>query len=323
MRILFSFALLSLSLASLPAWAATPADARAWLEAKDERAPAAIEALAKARPRDAEAQVLLVRLRLQQGRADDALDLAEEIVEFAPDDAHAHHWLGNAYGSRIGQVGMLSQAMMAPKLRDAFLRAIELDPDQHEARVSLVEFYLQAPAIAGGSVEAARAQAAELARRDPPRGHYARGRIAAYEKKPADAAAAYTAAFAARPSQAGYRMSAGIAHQEAGQWDQAHALFEAWVAEDAAAAGAWYQLGRIAALSGKYPERGIAALRKYLTLPQAPGQPEAKHAWYRLGQVQARSGDSAAARASWQQALKLDPKFAEAKAELAKLPALN
>lgn len=224
MRILFSLVLLVLTLAPLPAAAATPAEARAWLEAKDGRAAAAIEALAKARPRDAEAQVLLVRLRLQQGRADEALDLAEEIVDFAPDDAHAHNWLGNAYGSRIGQVGMLSQAMMAPKLRDAFLRAVELDPDQHEARVSLVEFYLQAPAIAGGSLAAARVQAAELARRDPPRGHYARGRIAAYEKKPAEAAAAFAAAHAARPTHAGYRMSAGIAHQEAGQWEQAHAL---------------------------------------------------------------------------------------------------
>lgn len=323
MRVLHCLVLPILILASWPAQAATPAEARAWLEAKDERAAPAIESLAKTRPRDAEVQVLLVRLRLQQGRAEDALDLAEEIVDFAPDDAHAHNWLGNAYGSRIGQVGMLSQAVMAPKLRDAFLRAIELDPDQHEARVSLVEFYLQAPAIAGGSVDAARAQAAELARRDPPRGHYARGRIAAFDKKPAEAAAAYAAAHAARPTHAGYRMSAGIAHQEAGQWEQAHALFEAWVAEDAAAASAWYQLGRIAALSGKYPERGIAALKKYLTLPRAPGQPEAKHAWYRLGQVQARSGDPAAARASWQQALRLDPKFAEAKAELAKLPALN
>lgn len=323
MRIPLSLVLTILLAASLPAHATTSAEARAWLEAKDSRAAAAIEGLAKARPRDAEVQVLLVRLRLQQGRAEDALDLAKEIVDFAPGDASAHNWLGNAYGSRIGQVGMMSQAMMAPKLRDAFLRAIELDPNQHEARVSLVEFYVQAPAMAGGSVDAARAQAAELARRDPPRGHYARGRIATIEKKPAEAAAAFAAAFAARPEHAGYRMSAGLAYQEALQWDQAIKLFEDWVAEDATASGAWYQLGRIAALTGKQPERGIVALKTYLGLPRTPSQPEAKHAWYRMGQVQARAGDPAAARASWQQALKLDPKFADVKAELAKLPALN
>lgn len=318
MRFLFPLSLVLL-LASSGVSAATPAEARAWLEARDARAAPAIESLAKAQPDSAEAQVLLVRLRLQQGRTEDAVDLAEEVVEIAPDDASTHYWLGNAYGSRIGQVGLLSQAMMAPKLRGAFERAVELDPQQHEARVALVEFYLQAPAIAGGSVEAARAQSAELARRDPPRGHYARGRIAQHEKKPGDAATAYAAAYAARPENRNYRMAAGVAFQEAGQWDRAFEWFEAWVGEDPAAGGAWYQIGRASALSGQRLEQGIAALTKYLTLPRAPDQPEAKHALYRLGQVQARAGDPAAARASWQRALKLDPGFAEAKAELDKL----
>ena len=323
MRLRFLPILASMFLAVQPAHAATPAEARAWLEAKDKRAAPAIESLAEAQPRNAEAQVLLVRLRLQQGRAEDAVELAEEIVEFAPKDATAFYWLGNAYGSRIGQVGMISQAMMAPKVRGAFETAVALDPQQHEARVALVEFYLQAPAIAGGSVEAARAQSAELARRDPPRGHYTRGRIASHEKKPAEAAAAFAAASAAKPEHKGYRMAAGLAYQEAAQWDRAFNWFEMWVVEDPAASGAWYQIGRTAALSGQRLELGATALEKYLGLPQAPDQPEAKHALYRLGQVQAKAGNASAARASWQQALKLDPKFAEAKAELAKLPALN
>ena len=315
------FLVLSLALLWMipSAGAATPAEARAWLETKDARAAPAIESLAKAQPRNVEAQVLLVRLRMQQGRAEDAVELTEELVEMAPDDATAHYWLGNAYGSRIGQLGMLSQAMMAPKLRDAFLRALELDPDQHEARVVLVGYYLQAPAIAGGSVDAARAQSAELARRDPPRGHYTRGMIAAHEKKPAEAAAAYASASIARPENKNYRMVAGIAFQEAGQWDRAFQWFEAWTREDPAASGAWYQIGRCAALSGQRPEQGMAALGKYLDLPQAADQPEPKHALYRLGQVQLKAGDEAAARASWLQALELDPKFAEAKAELDRL----
>ena len=316
---LFPTLIVALLFMAAPVDAATPAEARAWLETKDGRAAPAIEALAKASPRNAGVQVLLVRLRLQQGRTEDAVDLAEEVVEMAPDDATAHYWLGNAYGSRIGQLGMLSQAMMAPKLRDAHLRALELDPGQHEARVVLVGYYLQAPAIAGGSLDAARAQSAELARRDPPRGHYTRGMIAAHEKKPAEAAAAYAAAATARPDNRNYRMVAGIAFQDAGQWDRAFEWFEAWTRQDPAASGAWYQIGRCAALSGQRLGQGMAALKKYLDLPQAPDQPEPKHALYRLGQVQLRAGDPAAARASWQQALGLDPEFAEAKAELARL----
>lgn len=318
MRILLPLVLFALLSCAGPVTAATPAEARAWLEAKDPRAPAAIESLAKAQPDNADVQVLLVRLRLSQGRAEDAVDIAEDLVDVAPDNASAQLWLGNAYGNRIGQVGMLSKAMMAPKLRDAFERAVELDPTQHEARVTLVEYYLQAPAVAGGSVEEARKQSAELLRRDPPRGQYTRGRIAQHEKKPTEAAAAYAAAYAGRPENKTYRMTAGVAFQETKQWDRAFGLFETWTKEDPKAGGAWYQIGRTAALSGQKLDEGIAALQLYLTLPAAPNQPEPKHALYRLGQVQALAGDKAAARASWQKALKLDPDFAEAKAELAK-----
>ena len=49
------------------------------------------------------------------------------------------------------------------------------------------------------------------------------------------------------------------------------------------------------------------------------GDPGPQHAWWRLGQIQAAADDVAAARASFQQALKLDPDLEEAEAELAKL----
>lgn len=317
-------ALLCVLLLSASAGAATPAagaasEARALFEAKDPRAVAAIEALARSRPDDAEAQVLLVRLRLRQGHAEDAVDVAEEVVDLAPDDAQAQYWLGNAYGTRIGQVGMLSKATMAPRLRNAFETAVKLDPQLHDARNSLVEFYLQAPAIAGGSVDKARAQAAELARRDPPRGHYARGRIAQHAGDSAAAADAFLAAHRARPGDAGMRMAAAVALQEARRWDAAFALLKDWVREDPKASGAWYQIGRTSALSGQRTDLGATALQRFLALPPAAGQPEKHHAWFRLGQVKAHAGDTAGARAAFQQVLAADPDHDEARAALSKL----
>lgn len=308
-----------LLLAALPASAATVAEADAWLKAKDARAAPAIAALLKSKPDSAEAHVLHARLLLQQGKGDDAVDAASEAVDLAPDSAQAHYWLGNAYGYQITRVGSMSQAFMAPKLRDAFERAIALDPNLHDARTSLMEYYLQAPAIVGGSVDKARAQAAELARRDPPRGHYARGRLASHDKQPAEAAKAYVAAWEARPENAGYRAAAGLALQETKQWNRAFDLYLAWTAEDAKAAGAWYQLGRTAVLSGQRLDVGANALRRYIALPLAPGQPPMHHAWYRLGQLQALSGDKVAARASFEKALKGEPGNADFKAALAAL----
>ncbi len=304
---------------ALPAVAATVPEAEAWLKAKDARAAPAIAALVKANPDSAPVRVLQARLLLQQGKADDAIDAASEAVELAPDDAQAHYWLGNAYGNQIGRVNSMSQAFMAPKLREAFERAITLDPNLHDARASLMEFYLQAPAIVGGGVDKARAQAAELARRDPPRGHYARGRLAAHDKQPDAAAKAYVAAWEARPENAGYRMAAGLALQETKQWARAFDLFQAWTAEDPKAAGAWYQVGRTAALSGQRLDAGAAALKTYLSLPLTAGQAPLHHAWFRLGQVQAQAGDKSAARSSFAKAIKGDPGNADFKAALAAL----
>lgn len=308
-----------LLITGVPAAAATVAEADALLKARDARAAPAIAALLKANPKSADAQILQVRLLLQQGKGDDAVDAASEAVDLAPANAQAHYWLGNAYGYQITRVGTLSQGFMAPKLRDAFERAIALDPELHDARTSLMEFYLQAPAIVGGSVDKARAQAAELAKRDPPRGHYARARLAMHDKQPDVAAKAYVAAWEARPESVTYRMAAGLVLQETKQWDRAFGLYESWTAEDSKAAAAWYQLGRTAALSGQRLAVGADALRRYIALPLQPGQPEMHHAWYRLGQVQAQSGDKAGARTSFGHALKGDPGNADFKAALAAL----
>lgn len=304
---------------SLPVAAASVEDAGTWLQAKDPRAPAAIEALVKSQPGSAAVRILETRLRLQQGRAEDAVDAAEEAVDLAPEDAQAHYWLGNAYGTRIGQVGMLSKAMMAPKIRDAFERAVKLDPGLHDARSSLVSFYLQAPAVAGGDPAKARAQAAELMRRDPPRGHFALGRIATHDKKLGEAAKEFAAAYAARPESMDFRTMAGVAYQQAGQWDAAFGFYEAWTAQDPSAASAWYQIGRTSALSGQRLDQGAAALKRYLSLPVVAGQPALHHAWYRLGQIQAKAGDKAGARVSFGKALAGEPGNKEFKAALAAL----
>jgi tetratricopeptide (TPR) repeat protein len=309
-----------LSFVPAPSFAATPVEqARALLDASDPRAAAAVAALVKADPTDVDARVLLVRVLLSQRKVEAAVDLAEDVVDDAPDDAQAQFWLGNAYGNRIGEVGMLGQARIAPKIRTAYEQALALDPDLHQARQYLVQFHLQAPSIVGGDVEKAREQQRELARRDPPLGHYTRGMIARHDEQPEVAIEAYLAAWHARPEDKGFRMAAGFALQEAKRWDEAFALFEAWISEDPANATGYYQLGRCAALSGKNLERGATALKHYLSLPQVPGQPEPQHAWYRLGQVQVHAGDVDAARASLQKALQIDADLEEAQAELDRL----
>jgi tetratricopeptide (TPR) repeat protein len=311
--------LLVLVLLAPTAFAQTAPQVQAMLESRAPGALAAAEALVKKTPGDASAWIMLTRARLQARQPAKAIDAAEKAVALGPKNAQAFYWLGNAYGNRIGEVNMLSKMSLAPKLRDAFETAVELDPALLDARSSLVEFYLQAPAVVGGGVDKAKAQAAAIGRYDRFKGLLAEARIAGHEKNTAKALKLYESARVLKPGDPQARMLVLSAYQQAEQWRDAYDTASRWAIDEPANPKPRYQIGRIAAVSGQYLSEGEVALRKYLQLPRKPDDPEPKHARYRLGQVLAHAGRKDEARVELQAALKLDPSFAEAREALAKL----
>jgi tetratricopeptide (TPR) repeat protein len=317
--VLLNASLLVAFIAPSAADAATLPEVQALLEARNPSALKAAEALAKAAPKDAGAWIALTRARLQAGKAEAAIEAGEQATKAGPKNAQAFYWLGNAYGNRIGEVGMLSKMAMAPKLRDAFEQAVALDPALVDARSSLVLFYLQAPSAIGGGIDKARAQAAAIAKHDRAKGYQAQAQIALHEKKPDQAIKAYEAAVASKPGDDSLRLDLVLLYQQEKRWADAYRAIRKWSAEKPDAVKPKYQLGRMASLSGQYLEEGEAALRAYLKLPRGKDNPGNQHAHYRLGLVLARVGRKDEARANLQAALKIDPKFKEAKAALAEL----
>ncbi|MEO5628324.1 MAG: tetratricopeptide repeat protein [Thermomonas sp.] len=303
----------------IPAFAKALPDVRAMVESKAPGALAAAEALTKATPKDADAWVLLVRARLQARQAEKAIVAGEKATALGARNAQAFYWLGNAYGNRIGEVGMLSKMTMAPKLRDAFEQAVRLDPALLDARSSLIEFYLLAPGAMGGGVDKGRAQANAIAKYDRRRGLLAQARIAMHEKKPADALKAYEQALAMKPADAQVKLALIMGYQQTKRWKDAYAMASQWTVDEPKKPKPWYQIGRIAAESGQYLPEGEAALRTYLKLTPETGDAEPKHARFRLGQVLAKAGRKDEARTELQAAIRIDPKFKEAKVALAAL----
>jgi tetratricopeptide (TPR) repeat protein/TolB-like protein len=86
---------------------------------------------------------------------------------------------------------------------------------------------------------------------------------------------------------------------------------EAWEAH--------YQIGKLGALSGRHLDEAEAALRRYLQHEPVGAEPGRASALWRLGMVLERKGDVPGARASYQEALRVDPQNAEARAALARL----
>lgn len=292
---------------------------RKLLESFDPQALPALQQVAKAEPKNVEALRLLGIAQLRADKAGDAVDSLELAVKIEPTNPQLFHLLGQAYGSNINNVGMLSKLGYASKIRGAFEKAVELDPDFIDARDALMQFHLMAPGIAGGSEEEARVQAAAIAQRSPVRGHIARARLLGNEEKLDEALEAFRSAVQADPTYAPAWLSLGLALHGAGRVDEALDVFAGMQRDLPEAGQGWYQFGRIALLSDKRLEQGETVMRHYLSLPPANGQPPAKYAHLRLGQILAKLGKGDQARAEITQALALDAEFEDARKALAEL----
>ena len=313
-----AFALLAVLLAT-PARAGGEAQA---LYDRGEYAEAAklLAAQVQEHPDDVDARVLLGRAQMGLRKFADAVDTLEDAVKRAPESAEAQYAYGQALGNRVNEVNMFRQPMMAGDIRKAFQRAVELEPRSVKYHEAMFEFYRQAPALVGGGMDKARAEAETLAKLDAAAGHRAEGALDAAEGRMPQAETEYRAAIAAAPKDADAYIELGLLYQKDKRYDDAFKLFDALLKKDPGNPRAEYQIGKTAALSGKRLGDGEHALKRYLATPPPPDEPSWAHAHLRLGGVYERMQHIADARAEYQAALALDSSLVDARKALAALP---
>ncbi|HXG57877.1 MAG TPA: hypothetical protein VNL91_02550 [Thermoanaerobaculia bacterium] len=201
------------------------------------------------------------------------------------------------------------------RIREALDAALALDPERIDARLDLVRFHTMAPRIAGGSREAAEAQAAEIERRDPALGCFARGYIA-YRKKAFGLARAKLREAVSGAATAEHRIMAltwlGWLSQESQQYDDAFAAFESILRIRPTHAAALYEIGRTAVFARRDLERGERALRRFID-SASRGQPGLAEGHLQLALLLEIKGDRAGARRAAGLALRLDPRLTEAR----------
>jgi Tfp pilus assembly protein PilF len=119
------------------------------------RAKEIFEAVIKGDDKNAEAhyRLGLIELRRDYRDEDDAVDQMERATELAPQNADYQYGYGAALGTKAQNAGIFKQAFLAPKVKKAFLRAVELNPNLVQARIGLAQYYLRAPSIMGGNEE--------------------------------------------------------------------------------------------------------------------------------------------------------------------------
>ncbi len=151
-------------------------------------------------PNNAQAALWLARSFLDMGKYGQAVNFAERAVQLSPDCSESHFWLARSYGMKAD---MDRSFWLARKARLEYQTAVQLDPDNLPARRDLMEFYLQAPWILGGSKDNAWAQVQDIASRNPTEGDLARAIYWRDLGRPELADVEYRKVLGAKPQRAG------------------------------------------------------------------------------------------------------------------------
>lgn len=281
-----------------------------------EEAKRTLERLADKGRGSPEASYWLGRLALREEEWDRAQEWLERAVERSPNHADYHFYLGVALGERATRSSVFTQARLAGRIRDAFERAVRLDPSHLEARSGLVTFYLQAPGVMGGDKGKALREATEILARDAYLGTGEVARVHMAMEKPELAVKAWRDLIEAFPDSVAPRVNLAVLHHQLRQWDEALALLRPLAAASPPSWSAVYQVGRTGALSGQRLDEAERALRRYIEDAPAESELPVPSAWWRLGMVLQHRGDTAGARQAYETALRLNPELVVAREAL-------
>ena len=218
-----------------------------------------------------------------------AVEAAERGVKALPADARAWLWAGRAYGNMALEASIFTKAKWAGRTRDAWERAVALDPGYLDAHLDLLGFYLAAPSLVGGGEDKARAQAGTIAALDASMGKYAQASLLVSHDRAGAEALLREAIALDRGNRRASLLLAGLAMQRK-DWVAARSVWEAALENEALAWVARYQLGRLAAVSGTPLEQGLAHLEAYIAADPDDDELGVPAAHWRRGQLLEKLG---------------------------------
>jgi len=315
------------------------------------RARAIVESTNHGNPQDALSCFLMSQIKAAFGDRQAPLPLAEKAAALDGKTAKYHRQIAEVIGVMAQNSGAFSQFLMARRFSREIHLALELDGKDLQAWRDLEEFYLLAPAIAGGSRSDARSTANTIARLDAVDGFWAGARLAEAEKRPEKAGELYRKAVEAAPANWRARImlaefdlgrgatsfeEAARAAEDAVRIDGSRAEAYAVLAEIFAARGdgssldhvlesaeraapddlaPFYRAGERLLAAGRDLARAESYFRRYLRQEPEGNTPSHADTHWKLGQVLAKQARPAEALAEWKLAARLDSN-SPARAEL-------
>lgn len=157
---------------------------------------------------------------------DNAIYYYKKLKILKPSEANYQYKYGGVLGMKAKESNKFKALGMIPEIKASFEKAIYLNPKHIEARVALVELYLQLPGIVGGSEKKAQLYANEIAQISPVDGFLSKGHIAEYFGRFKVAEVQYIKAFEISKSKNCCRILANLYKNKMGQPEKAKSILE-------------------------------------------------------------------------------------------------
>ncbi|CAM2064691.1 Tetratricopeptide repeat protein [Sulfidibacter corallicola] len=262
---------------------------------------------------------LQTRAYTRMKRAKEAIATGKKAISQAPDTAQAHLAYANALLLRISKEPMFAMANTGRYLK-SLDRAIDLEPTEGEAWIHKAMFYLEAPAIAGGSKAKAVNIQEKLAKISEPHAILVQLAILAKEDKTKEQEPLLERLLVLDPESSAFAVRYGDYLRRHERHAEAIAVYGPRTAEEP---DDWRLLFGLASarISGRQDvARGVREMTRYAERkPEYARGPSSASAWVWVGWGHYIEGDSDRARAAYEKALELDPKHRSAKEKLAEL----
>ncbi|HEY7351716.1 MAG TPA: tetratricopeptide repeat protein [Terriglobales bacterium] len=284
-----------------------------------DQAIAALHGQISTSPNDALAHNLLCRAYFSLGDWDSGIAECEKAVSISPNNSNFHLWLGRIYGEKADQANFITAAGLAKKVRHQFEIAVQLSPNNVEARSDLAEFYLEAPAIVGGGKDKAEAQANSLAALDPPRAHWVMARIAEKKGDYAGADHEYHTAIAASHGGASQWLDLGLFYKHRSQFDEMEKALLHVRSAPVNRPDALVDAAEILIHTQRNLQEAAQLLRKYLNSSDKVEQAPVFKVYYLLGIADEKLGQISNAATQYKLALSMAKEFRPAQEALQRM----
>jgi tetratricopeptide (TPR) repeat protein len=200
-------------------------------------------------------------------------DYLQKATLSDPKNSAYSDWLGRAYGKRAETSNPLIAASLASKARQAFERAVQLDPKNSDALSDLFDFYLQAPGVLGGGYDRASKVADQISVFDPSEGLVLKAELAQKRKQFQTAEQHLRQAVAVAPHEVGHVIALARFLANQGRIPESDAVFLEAQKAHPDAPRLWFARADVLIQQKRSLEEAKLLLHKYIEAPVTVDDP--------------------------------------------------